>query len=66
MFVIRMLVLLVAGLLVELIFADGAWAWGPAVHTVLACRILDSTASLLPNIAAIIQTYYLEVCGGQT
>ena len=64
MFVIRMLVLLVAGLLVELIFADGAWAWGPAVHTVLACRILDSTASLLPNIAAIIQTYYLEYIYG--
>lgn len=50
--------------MVELVFADGAWAWGPAVHTVLACRTLDSAASLLPNVAAIIQTYYLEYIYG--
>jgi len=50
--------------MVELVFADGAWAWGPAVHTVLACRTLDSAASLLPNIASIIQTYYLEYIYG--
>ncbi len=24
----------------QLIFAEGAWAWGPAVHTVIASRML--------------------------
>lgn len=64
MFFLKILVLLVVGLLVELIFASGAWAWGPAVHTVLGCRILDNAASLLPDIAAIIQTYYREYIYG--
>jgi hypothetical protein len=51
-------------LVAELFLAERVWAWGPAVHTVLACRILDNAASLLPNIAAIIQTYYLEYIYG--
>ncbi len=64
MFLLKILVLLIIGLTFELVFANGAWAWGPAVHTVLACRTLDSAAFLLPNIAAIIQTYYLEYLYG--
>jgi len=63
-FLSKIVIFFSACVLADFVFAPGAWAWGPAVHTVLASRILDNAASLLPNIAAIIQTYYLEYIYG--
>jgi hypothetical protein len=48
----------------ELIFSDGAWAWGPAVHTVISCNILGSYSQILPGIAAIIQAFPSEYIYG--
>ena len=51
-------------LLFQLIFTEGAWAWGPGVHTVIACRISDEISQILPVIARVIQTYPLEYLYG--
>lgn len=48
----------------QLIFADGAWAWGPAVHTVIATRMLGELSQLLPAIAQTIQSFPLEYLYG--
>ena len=50
--------------LIELILSDGAWAWGPAIHTVIACSILDRVGQILPSIASVIQAHYLEYIYG--
>jgi hypothetical protein len=48
----------------ELIFSDGAWAWGPAVHTVISCNLLGSFSQILPGIASIIQSFPYEYIYG--
>jgi len=48
----------------QFIFATGAWAWGPAIHTVIACTILDDICQILPAIASIIQSFSLEYIYG--
>ncbi len=48
----------------NLIFAEGAWAWGPAIHAVIACRILDEVSQILPVIAGIIQSFHHEYVYG--
>lgn len=48
----------------QFLFPDGAWAWGPGVHTVIASSILGDLHQLLPTIARTIQSYPLEYLYG--
>lgn len=48
----------------ELVFSEGAWAWGPAVHTVIAFRMIEHLKEVLPGIAGIIQGFPLEFLYG--
>lgn len=41
-----------------------AWAWGPAMHTAIACGILQDGSVILPAIAAIIQSFPREFVYG--
>ena len=47
-----------------LIFPDGAWAWGPAIHTVLGCKIVDDVSHILLPVARIIHSYPLQYLYG--
>ena len=64
MFLVKITVILFIFTLKELIFSDGAWAWGPAVHTVISCNILESCAQILPAIASVIQSFPNEYIYG--
>ena len=48
----------------ELLFAGPALAWGPAVHTVTALSVLDDVRALLPEISKIITTSPLQYLYG--
>jgi len=48
----------------DLVFSAGAWAWGAAVHTVIACNILEQATALHPIVAAVIQAHPLEYLYG--
>jgi len=41
-----------------------AWAWGPAMHTAIACRILQNGFGILPAIALILKTFPREFIYG--
>ena len=64
MFIIKLTLMFSVTFILGLIFADGAWAWGPAVHTVIACRLLEETGLILPSIAQILNAYPLEYLYG--
>ncbi|MGD2126537.1 MAG: zinc dependent phospholipase C family protein [Desulfobacteraceae bacterium] len=64
MLFLKTLFFLFITLLFQLIFTEGAWAWGPAVHTVIACRILEELGLVLPLIAQTVQTFPLEYLYG--
>jgi len=51
-------------IILQLVFAGSAFAWGPAIHTVIACRIIEEANHLLPAIASIIQSFSLEYVYG--
>lgn len=51
-------------LIIEAFFSREAWAWGPAIHTVISCSILDGVRQILPDIASILQNYSLEYIYG--
>ena len=46
------------------LLVENAWAWGPAMHTAIACRILQDGITILPAIAAIIQSFPREFIYG--
>jgi len=48
----------------QAIFPENAFAWGPAIHTVVSCSILDGLGYILPDIAAILRRYPLEYIYG--
>lgn len=64
MFFLKILFFLFTCLVSQLIFTDGAWAWGPAIHTVIGCQILDEVRHIFPLIARIIQSFPLEYLYG--
>jgi hypothetical protein len=64
MFLLKILIVLSIIILKELISADGAWAWGPAVHTVISCNMIGSSTQILPAIASIIQSFPHEYIYG--
>jgi hypothetical protein len=64
MFLVKTLIFLSIIILKELMFSDGAWAWGPAIHTVISCNMLGSCSQILPAIASIIQSFPNEYIYG--
>jgi hypothetical protein len=64
MFLARTAIILSIIIIKELMFSDGAWAWGPAIHTVISCNLLESFSQILPGIASIIQSYPYEYIYG--
>ena len=64
MFLVKILFFLIVSLLYQLILTEGAWAWGPAVHTVIGCTILDQLSYILPPVARVIQLFPLEYLYG--
>lgn len=48
----------------DLFFANGAWAWGPAIHTAIGLKIIDEIAYLLPAVANVIRAYPLQFLYG--
>ena len=64
MFLAKVIFFFSISFIFNLIFADGAWAWGPAIHTVLACGILNEVSQILPVIGGIIQSFRHEYIYG--
>lgn len=64
MFIFYTAVSLVLLLIIQMLFPDNAFAWGPAIHTVVSCSILDSLGCILPDIAGILRRYPLEYIYG--
>jgi hypothetical protein len=60
----KILGFLCALVLWDLFFANGAWAWGPAIHTAVGLRIIDEIACLLPAVAKVIRAYPLQFLYG--
>jgi hypothetical protein len=46
------------------VLVEDVWAWGPAMHTAIACRILQDGTAILPAIAGIIQSFPREFVYG--
>ena len=51
-------------MLCDLFFANGAWAWGPAIHTAIGLKIIDGVTYLLPAVAKVIRAYPLQFLYG--
>ncbi|MFC1821392.1 zinc dependent phospholipase C family protein [Thermodesulfobacteriota bacterium] len=64
MFIIKLTFIFLMTIILGFISAGSAWAWGPAVHTVIACRLLEETSLILPAIAQILRAYPLEYLYG--
>lgn len=64
MFFSKLLFSLLIFFIIQLFFTTGAWAWGPAIHTAIACGILNEIGHVLPAIASIIQPFSLEYIYG--
>ncbi len=48
----------------QAVFPENAFAWGPAIHTVISCSILDGLKFILPDIASVLRKYPLEYIYG--
>ena len=64
MFLLKILFFLVVSLIYQLILTEGAWAWGPAIHTVIGCTILDGVTHIFPPVAKVIQLFPMEYLYG--
>ena len=64
MFVFNIVVSFVAVFVLQMVFADNAFAWGPAIHTVISCSILDGLRNITPDIAGILKQYPLQYIYG--
>ena len=64
MFLVKILVFFFIIIFKELMFSDGAWAWGPAIHTAISCNILEVCARILPAVASVIQSFPNEYIYG--
>lgn len=64
MILLRIAFLLAGAIGIELVFSRGAWAWGAAVHTVIACNVLEQTGAILPAIAEIVRAFPLQYVYG--
>jgi hypothetical protein len=64
MFFLKLIICLGISVTVQLLWAEGALAWGPAIHTVTALSALDGVGAILPSIAGIITSSPLEYIYG--
>ncbi|MGD8983428.1 MAG: zinc dependent phospholipase C family protein [Desulfobacteraceae bacterium] len=64
MFLLKILFFLMVSLIYQLILTEGAWAWGPAIHTVIGCTILDELSHIFPPVARVIQLFPMEYLYG--
>jgi hypothetical protein len=64
MFLLKVISFLFVSLIFQLTLAEGAWAWGPAIHTAISCKILEEVSQILPLIARIIQPHPLQYIYG--
>lgn len=64
MILFKSILILFICFLVELLFAEGVWAWGPAIHTAISCEVLKEISGIVPNIAGVIQSFSLEYIYG--
>ncbi len=64
MFIIKVAVSFAAVFVLQIIFTENAFAWGPAIHTVISCSILDGLRNIAPDIAGILRQYPLEYIYG--
>lgn len=64
MFILKILVSFFAVSFIQLVWTNGAWAWGPGIHTAIACTMLNDLSSILPSIASTIQSFPLEYIYG--
>ncbi|MBN2060563.1 MAG: zinc dependent phospholipase C family protein [Deltaproteobacteria bacterium] len=65
MFSVKFFLSLLLFSMILLFFSSTASAWGPAIHTVIACRIIDEAGfNILPAISSVIQSYPLEYIYG--
>jgi len=64
MLFLRFAVFFVAYMLVQLLWAKSASAWGPGVHTVTALSVLDDVRLLLPSVARTLTTFPLQYLYG--
>jgi hypothetical protein len=60
----RLVIFVLAFVIGDFALAEHAWAWGPAIHTVIGTRILTELRFILPTITGIIQAYPLEYLYG--
>lgn len=64
MWYLKVSLFLIVLALFGLFFPEGAFAWGPAVHTAIAVHTLKDATLLLPPLAQIIAAYPLEYAYG--
>jgi len=64
MFFLKLTIFLGISVTVQLLWAEGALAWGPAIHTVTALSALDGVGAILPSIAGIITSFPLQYMYG--
>jgi len=64
MFLLKILISFITVTLWQLVLTDSAWAWGPAIHTAIACNMLNDLSAILPSIASVIQSFPLEYIYG--
>ena len=64
MFFLKIISILIGVSVLNLVFAEGAWAWGPAAHTIISCKILEEAAQIAPAFAKILRTFPLEYLYG--
>ena len=64
MFILKIILSFSICISFQLIWAEGAWAWGPGIHTVIACGVIEEAGQILPSIARIIQSFPLEYLYG--
>jgi hypothetical protein len=64
MFLVKLVVWSCVFTLAQLVHAESALAWGPAVHTVIALNMIEDVRLILPSIAAIISAFPIEYIYG--
>jgi hypothetical protein len=64
MFFFKLILFLCVCVVLQLICAQSALAWGPGVHTVIALSSLDEVGLLLPSIARMITSFPVEYLYG--
>lgn len=64
MFFLRFLFFFSVIVMVELVSSGVVWAWGPAIHTAVAYKMMGNLSGIVPAIAEIIRTFPLEYVYG--